>query len=952
MKKNRLIIATSSLMIGLFLVIFLAMTSSVLAKESEATSARQTNKVSIQKDVAAQPNVIGVERNARAGLDIVCSTPGLSIPDNDPNGVTNDIVIGSGGSINDLNVSLDATHTWVGDLIFTVEHVDTGTTATIVDQPGLPVLNATFGCNDNDFDNFILDDESANGPHDDACPNTDSTPAYPSNSDWDPIQPLSAFDGEDLAGTWRINVSDNAGGDTGTLDEWCVIADAAPMNYAVQFTKTVGIGPGCAMSDTLNLPYGGGDVTYCYDVTNIGIYTLTHHTVTDSELGVLLSSFPFTLTPGAGAFFTVSTTITQTTVNTATWAATAGMTVAVDSDVAWVIVDPPDPTIDVDPDSVESTQAPDTTITQSLSISNIGTGDLDWTITESLPFMRPQPAGDGNYVAGHYAPSAGAAPANGQGIKGANSGTPMDFALGSNVYSWNSQNGPYYTVFDLDVPEVLPNIAAFPAGGNFVGGGEYVNGLVYMADTANNFYEVDPVTGAILNTMSLSPAPPGGETISGMAVDPTTGIVYGSSTNVSNSSLMTIDVTTGATSLIGTITNSPGNIAITFDGAGDLWGYDIVNDSFMGIDKNTAAGTIIGSLGFDANFGQGMGYDDDTDQVFLVAFNNGAFQPELRIADTNTGNTTFAGVLGATTPGGLNQLSWAGTELATGGGCTPSDIPWASVSPDSGSTAGGDSDDVSVIFDSAGLSTGVYTGTLCVNSNDDDTPLVTVPITLTVVSPTYAIDIAPDTDVSGLPGSTVTHTMWVTNNSNVAGVVSLSATYVWTPTLSGNNFVLNPGEVAMIYAWVDIPADAAGGEMDVATVTASIGDASDSATATTTAENVYGVWVTEDMTGTGNIGSSVTYHVWVTNTGNTTDTYDVTASGNSWTTTPDSPVTLASGEGAMVMVTVDIPGSAAADDMDSATITATSQGDGSSDSVTLTTIAEGSVIYLPFITNN
>jgi hypothetical protein len=472
-----------------------------------------------------------------------------------------------------------------------------------------------------------------------------------------------------------------------------------------------------------------------------------------------------------------------------------------------------------------------------------------------------------------------------------------------------------------------------------------------MGDTANNLYEVDPVTGAILNTMTLSPAPPAGQTMSGMALDPTTGTVYGSFTNVTASSLMIIDVTSGATTLIGTITNSPGNIAITFDGAGDLWGYDIVNDSFMSIDKNTAAGAIIGPLGFDANFGQGMGYDDDTDQVFLVAFNNGSFQGELRIANTATGNTTLAGVLGSTTPGGLNQLSWAGTELTSSGGCASSDLPWVSVSPDSGSTAGGDSDDVSVVFDSTGLPTGVYTGNLCVNSNDDDTPLVTVPITLTVVTPTYAIDIAPDTDVSGLPGSTVTHTMWVTNNSNVDGVVSLSASGVWTATFSANNFVVNAGQTAMVYAWVDIPADAAGGEMDVATVTASIGDASDSATATTTAENVYGVWVTEDMTGTGNIGSSVHYHIWVTNTGNTTDTYDVTASGNSWTTTPDSPVTLASGDGAMVMVIVDVPGSASSGDMDAATVTATSQGDSSSDSVTLTTIAEGSVIYLPFISN-
>ena len=35
-----------------------------------------------------------------------------------------------------LIVSIQATHTWVGDLIFTLVHVDTGTTITVIDRPG------------------------------------------------------------------------------------------------------------------------------------------------------------------------------------------------------------------------------------------------------------------------------------------------------------------------------------------------------------------------------------------------------------------------------------------------------------------------------------------------------------------------------------------------------------------------------------------------------------------------------------------------------------------------------------------------------------------------------------------------------------------------------------------------------------------------------------------------
>jgi hypothetical protein len=75
--------------------------------------------------------------------------------------------------------------------------------------------------------------------------------------------------------------------------------------------------------------------------------------------------------------------------------------------------------------------------------------------------------------------------------------------------------------------------------------------------------------------------------------------------------------------------------------------------------------------------------------------------------------------------------------------CTnPADIPWASTSPITGTTAAGDGTDVTVTLDSTGLTPGVYSGNLCITSNDPDagpgneTDLVVVPLTLTVEEPT------------------------------------------------------------------------------------------------------------------------------------------------------------------------------------------------------------------------
>jgi hypothetical protein len=94
-------------------------------------------------------------------------------------------------------------------------------------------------------------------------------------------------------------------------------------------------------------------------------------------------------------------------------------------------------------------------------------------------------------------------------------------------------------------------------------------------------------------------------------------------------------------------------------------------------------------------------------------------------------------------------------------GCTASDIPWVSVAPDSGTTSGGNSTDVTVTFDSTGLTIGnTYTGTLCVNSNDAANPIVTVPLTLTVVpSPSIVLTKTVGTDSSCATTDTITVTL-------------------------------------------------------------------------------------------------------------------------------------------------------------------------------------------------
>ncbi|WP_199350925.1 S8 family serine peptidase [Haliangium ochraceum] len=102
---------------------------------------------------------------------------GVSIPDNDPAGVTSTLSVPDSLEIIDLTVDVNITHTYIGDLIVELTS-PAGTTVRLHDRAG--------GGTDNLYQSF------------------------------DPAD----FDGESAAGEWTLFVSDNAGIDLGTIDSW------------------------------------------------------------------------------------------------------------------------------------------------------------------------------------------------------------------------------------------------------------------------------------------------------------------------------------------------------------------------------------------------------------------------------------------------------------------------------------------------------------------------------------------------------------------------------------------------------------------------------------------------------------------------------------------------------------------------------------------------------------
>ncbi len=114
------------------------------------------------------------------------------------------------------------------------------------------------------------------------------------------------------------------------------------------------------------------------------------------------------------------------------------------------------------------------------------------------------------------------------------------------------------------------------------------------------------------------------------------------------------------------------------------------------------------------------------------------------------------------------------TIRATGTGGTnclaPSEVPWLSVAPASGSVVANASTTVQVTVDSTGLATGEYEALLCLQSNDPARPLSVVPVSMQVVTNDQlpSIAVAPASlELQAMVGSTDTDSLGISNTGTL-----------------------------------------------------------------------------------------------------------------------------------------------------------------------------------------
>jgi hypothetical protein len=225
------------------------------------------------------------------------------------------------------------------------------------------------------------------------------------------------------------------------------------------------------------------------------------------------------------------------------------------------------------------------------------------------------------------------------------------------------------------------------------------------------------------------------------------------------------------------------------------------------------------------------------------------------------------------------------------------------------------------------------------------------------------LEFSPDWVGTIRPTQAITYSHTLTNTGNATDTVSLQLTSSrgWATLLTGSPVAIGQNQTATVQVRVEVPAGTLSDTVETAMITATSGLSVAlrlHVTDTTTVAQAPGLILTPSAASqTGDVGTTVTYTLHLTNTGNAADSFDLVASGNLWPTafSADLVGPLAVGARAEVAVYVNIPDTEAEGAQDVVTVTATSLADGNvrAQSVLTTTAhVPRFYIHLPLVMKN
>ncbi len=240
---------------------------------------------------------------------------------------------------------------------------------------------------------------------------------------------------------------------------------------------------------------------------------------------------------------------------------------------------------------------------------------------------------------------------------GRNTETPVvDMRIGdSDVYGVENQTETMGKLNKANPASFTPINGSPIVAPNFEGAGASTpsGDKTYVVDNNNNLYELILATG-VYTLLGAIVGIPVGESITGLEFNPVDGLLYALSTDAVQTTLLLIGIVALTATVIG-ITGMVLGIALAATLTGQFFALDIDSDSIFSISLITGLAVLVGAIGFDANFGQGMALSVIAGVILLAAFNNTVFDSELRIVDIATGLTTLIGII---IVGTLAQMAW------------------------------------------------------------------------------------------------------------------------------------------------------------------------------------------------------------------------------------------------------------------------------------------------------
>ena len=142
---------------------------------------------------------------------------------------------------------------------------------------------------------------------------------------------------------------------------------------------------------------------------------------------------------------------------------------------------------------------------------------------------------------------------------------------------------------------------------------------------------------------------PATDVVTGLSWNRANNTMYATSTSGTAGTLYTVNLTTGAATVVGSTTGSNSPIWLEIDNNGLAYSADVGTDTFNSINLSTGAATLVGSLGVDISYAQDADFNTSNNKLYMASFGgSGTYNSGIYEVNVTTGAATLVGDTAAT----------------------------------------------------------------------------------------------------------------------------------------------------------------------------------------------------------------------------------------------------------------------------------------------------------------